>query len=281
MQHDFKEHQKIQAELGGLFGSLGLSYKVEHRVCANLRADVYFVIPRQKERARYVIEIQRTQIALKEVKKRMAVYAAAGVGLIWIIPKQMRMYIELRSWEQYIVAETALVLFYDPKRERYYYVSDYLKCSVTRMRIVYHCYEMKHMRLLQKGACQLPFAKKDTRAPLVFAAEFVQWSRKRARYQGRGDLLQQLLYAAQITCGDIPRRAYTSTCKFLAANESVFWMQSVLYVLRVYKQLTTKELVAYCVDHRLLRSDGNLREVDAYVRHLKKHVLREEARTCS
>jgi len=267
--HDFSEHRMIQATLGQMFRTDGICYQIEHEVCKGMRADIFFVLASNKQETRYVIEVQRTQISWQEIAKRMRAYKRAGIRLIWVIPKELDTSVHFSQWEQYIIAHAKFLLFYNPKLRTYYYVSDYLRCSITRLRLIYASYDMRNLLLLKKHSSRLPFTKLQQISPAVFQVELMRWVAQQKRYKRRDDLLVQWAYRVQTQIEAIPRKVYTDKCKFLNSKQPVFWMQSIIYLLGRVKGWSHEQIIKYCMEQQLLWCNDNVREIVNYLLYVR------------
>jgi competence CoiA-like predicted nuclease len=244
--HDFAHHLLIQRRIGAMLATSGIFYKYEHAFVQGLRADIYFLLKTASGQIRCVIEVQRTPLSDREIKRRTTAYKSRNVRLIWIIIKELHSSVHLQFWEQCIMCSAELLLFYDPKQEVYYYPSDYVKCSITRLVITYARYDIANIRFLKSKSVWLPFTQHTAIPGWQFRRALTDWRVRRMHYKQRDDALTRLLYELQLQEADIPMFVYTASVRFLAYHEAVFWLQTFIYLLYVKKGWRVAEIMVHC-----------------------------------
>jgi len=266
--HDFSHHVCIQRDISRLLATYGIFYKLEHTVIVGLRADIYFLLKNGTKTTHCVLEVQRTPITAVAIKRRIEAYKRKNVKLIWIITKEMSPSVHLKFWEQYIICYAELLLFYDPTKQIYYHLSDYFKCSITRLVIAYQRYDIANIRFLKNTSVRLPFIQNGKISHTRFVQELVSWRMRRLRYKRRNDELTQLLYVMQLQETDVPQEVYTPSVQFLSYNESIFWMQTLIYVLRVKKGWGIQQIIKHCYKQTLIRVNSAKYDVSSYIQYI-------------
>lgn|GEM_PF-7017731 len=271
--HDFSQHIYLQDTITTLLQKQKIDYRREFTITPKIRADIIFYFQYNNRRRYYVIEIQRTPIRHPELCKRINYYRLKGIGLIWIIPKVLKKYVQMALWEQYLLAYQQNILYYDESKNSYYYIISCLKISPKTFYITYRYVDLSVLCSLRQLINWQGYAQKQVVSQIVFYKELYTWQRKFMRVLKRRDCLVQLLYETQINLVMISHTVYNPYVLFLNYQQSVFWVQTVIYLLVVKLDYSLPDVITFFKREKLLFDETDTSDMKAYSNILKNETI--------